>query len=129
MRRYHHVIFNRRVMADVIAAPHDHVIADADKWLDCIVLKDKAVVSAFQIRPRRCFGADVADELISAAFRLVIFVRANMIHLFEADWNEHGKLVRGIKGLDLIERDNRKIFEKAFVEELAIYRKRNDLVM
>ena len=51
MRRNHHVVLDRRVMSNVIAAPHDHVIANFNERLNRIVLEDEAIVATLKVGP------------------------------------------------------------------------------
>ena len=68
------MVGNRAVMADMIAAPQNDVVADGDKRLNGVVFEDKTVVAdgrAGKIsRPR----ADITDEPV--AFLLEAFVDA-----------------------------------------------------
>ena len=40
------MVADRRIVADVVAAPQRHVVADSHERLDGVVLEDEAVVAA-----------------------------------------------------------------------------------
>jgi hypothetical protein len=85
MRGDRDVIADGGVMADVIATPHHHVIADGDEGLNGVVLKDKAVIATGEARPGGRFRADLGNQRITEGLRCGIFFGACMVHFLETE--------------------------------------------
>src|SRR6185312_1575918 len=65
VRRDEAMISNRRVMADMVPAPENGVVADRDEGLDDIVLEDEAVLAERDIAPDERVRAHVRSRLIT----------------------------------------------------------------
>ncbi len=65
VRGEEHMVMNDAVMTNVIARPHDDVVADGRERLEGVVLQNEAVVSDLRPRPNSSFGTDVANQFVS----------------------------------------------------------------
>ena len=72
MRRDERVALNDAVVADVIAAPDDDVVADRRERLNRVVFEDEAIVADAALGERRGPTADVGDQLVAASLELVV---------------------------------------------------------
>src|SRR4051794_11870233 len=115
-------------MADVVAAPEHHVVADVDERLDRVVLEDEAVLADDEIGPRRRLRADVGNQPITALLRLPADAGSDLVDAPVADSDEH-RVVRGRVALDdLLECDYRAPGQDLLAEVLAVDRERDRIV-
>jgi hypothetical protein len=69
------------VVADMIAAPEDDIIANLNKGLDGIVLKDEAVFADLGVVPDKGARADIGCEAVSPLFKLPVKARPHPVEL------------------------------------------------
>ena len=81
------------MVADVIAAPHDHVATDFYKGLNRIVFEDKTIV-AYRLAPVRALRAYISDQLITCALRLRINFGAHVVHILVTHRHKHFEIIR-----------------------------------
>ena len=67
MRRNKTMILYFGVMPDMIPAPQHHVMANHHKGLQCIVFKNKTMLSKLHVMPHKGPTADIARGLVSPA--------------------------------------------------------------
>ena len=65
MGRNETVVTNRRVVADVIAAPQDAVVADFHERLDRIVFENETVLAKLHVAPNEGATADITCRTVS----------------------------------------------------------------
>src|SRR6266404_2895814 len=123
------MIFNYAVMADMIAAPQNHVISDCGEWLDSIVFKDKAVITNRNAGKDGRFRADIADQLISLIFDLFVDRFAKPVHAPWRHRSEEAKVCRRIRFLDALEGHDGQLLEGSlFRQVLFIHAKGDDFM-
>ena len=100
------MVADRRVVADVVSAPQDDVVADADERLDDVRLEDEAVLADFDLGDQMGGRAHVADQFVPK--RLLPFVHrpASLVHSAEADCDEHRKVGRRMRVDERLGRQN-----------------------
>ena len=72
MRGDEDVVLDRRVVADVVAAPEDDVVADPHVGLDDVLLEDEAVVAELELAPVDRLRVDVGDQLVAERLALLV---------------------------------------------------------
>src|SRR5205823_9059763 len=91
--------------------------------------QDKAIVSDRVIRQKRTSAADVADQLISGLFRLVIFLCADLVHSAITQGHKHFVALWRVGLLDLFKRHEGQIEETIVPAVLLIDGESRDLVI
>src|SRR5688572_19298176 len=122
------MILDDGVMADVVAAPHDNVVADGDERLDCVVLEDEAVLAAGEVWPGRRLAADVTYQPITALLGVLVFFRPQMVHPLEAERNKQLERIRRIVPFQVFESDDRQALELRGSEIVAVDGEGYDIV-
>src|ERR1041385_1682368 len=107
-------------MADVIAAPQHHVVADRREWLNGVVFEYETVVADYSARKHGRLGADVADHLIALLLRLVVNRLTQLIHA--AGRHRREKLERRGRMcfLNVLERDDGQSFKSLLFRQVAL---------
>src|SRR5262245_59089762 len=106
MRRKEHVIPNNAMMPDVIAAPHDDIMADGHKWLDRVVLEDKTVLADGDVREHCGFCADVRNQGVSLRLKLSAYICPQAIHLPRRHWSKAARAPGWEGGFKLLKRNH-----------------------
>src|SRR3989442_1401775 len=113
------MVADRRMVADVVPAPHDDVVADRDERLNRVVLEDETVVADGGVAPERASGAHVRHQPVPAPLRLVVDTLAQAVHLPVPDRDEHATLSGGKRPPDRLERDDREAGHRGLLDKVT----------
>lgn len=127
-RRNEAVIPDRRVMANVAAAPKDDITAYACKWLNDGMLKDEAVVAWLKTGIDICCRTYVAYQRVTTPLGFSVLGCPHLVYPGVSHRHEHGESLRRKCGRNLIERNDRQIAESFLLTVGRIDCKGNRLV-
>jgi hypothetical protein len=123
------VVINRSVVADVITAPQGYIITDANEWLNGVVFQNSTIFADSVLREKRTPATDVADQVISQTFSLVILLRPESVHFCITQGHKHFMISRWIKLADVFKGNHRQFKKRLSFEILLINREGDDLML
>src|SRR5437868_1356194 len=112
------MISNGAMMADVIPAPEDHVVADPREGLDGVVLQDEAILADGRSPEERGPAAHVADEAVATFLPLAIDPLTASVHPLRRHRREEVVLGGGKVMLQLLEWHDGLTFEDGLGGEI-----------
>ena len=105
------VILDDRAVADVVAAPQIHIVAEPAGWLHGLIFQDETVLADDEIRPSDRLRTDIGREPVAGSSCLCEFFGAQSIESTVGQRDEHvviaGRKTRG----DFAPCDDRKTFD------------------
>src|SRR4051794_20456766 len=122
------MVADDRVVADVVAAPKDHVVTDLDEWLDRVVLEYEAVVPHRSVGPHGGLGAHVGDQLVSHVSCLLADLRSDAVHTRIADGYVHPEAGWGELIHHFFEGHDREPVHLSRRDPVSVHRERDRLM-
>lgn len=105
------VIRNPAVMADVVAAPENHVVPHLHEGLQGIVLEDETVFADLHVMPDKCPAADIADTRISLLLDRQKQAAADSVQFCRTDGDKRSKFLWRIVLFQIFEGNDRQPVE------------------
>jgi SAM-dependent methyltransferase len=126
LRGHENVVFDGRMVTDVVAAPQRDIGANAGKGLDRVVLEDEAILFQFKAGKYRRAAAQIGYKPIAPSTGGGHLFGANGVEPSVADGNEHAMLLGRKLFTDLFERQHGTTAEFRLLQVCAIDRESDD---
>ncbi|MNN17198.1 hypothetical protein D3C81_1303750 [compost metagenome] len=122
-----HMVADLAMVADVVAAPHHHIVADGGERLQCVVFENEAVFTD-DVVVHRGIGADIANEVVALFLALNVHRLTQAVHL--APGHGRKQLVVGVWEIVLqgFEGHHRQPFEHSRFWQVAFVHGKADHV-
>ncbi len=65
MGRNKAIVFDNSMVSNMIATPQHSIITNLYEWLNCVIFKNKTMITDFNITPNKSAATNVAGWLIS----------------------------------------------------------------
>lgn len=129
MRRDKAVIFDGRMMADMVATPKNYIVTNSNERLHNVVFKNKTMLSDSAITPDERPGADIGCRGKTAFLRLQIKPAPKPVFLGVNRCGKKTVMLRVKPVSELIKWNHRKVEEGISLEEISLDAKSNDFVI
>src|SRR5262249_25834271 len=128
VRRQEAMVLDDRIVADVVAAPECHVVANLHKRLNRVVFENKTVVADGMVRQETATTTHVTHELVTKRFHLMIFLFPSFVHASVAQADKHLVLSGCVSFFNSFQRHERKLEKRISGPVFFVHCKSDDFV-